>query len=579
MFLSLVESIDRQKFGFLNFTALPFRQNGTQNAFFLVYDVCVEKNEGSEISNYLDADIQVYCLPGLILNSPPLRTVQGLASQLISIIRTIQKKGPYRLAGWGFGGTLAYEMATQLIGEDECIEFLGLFGTNYSRSVNDSYTRIKSQLNDNALLFDNLKKTDTLSDISIIHSLGTEADFAALLAKAQVRSYVPKCLTTDDLRRYLDCWRGYLLAKIEYCPQPISISIHLFVAKRDFFERSYLSWDILLHKEQICLISHSEELKPFLESTDIKLIAEVFSSVIPQEKCNSAILPESQYEPLVPIQTGNAGNLPVFCVPGAGSSSTEFIEMAAAFGTDVPVYGFQPRGLDGSLVPHSTVHAAAEVYLHAISKTYPQGKLHLLGHSFGGWVAFEIAQALISRGRTVASLTLIDTKVPDEDERSILEYTLTDVLMKLIEIYEMSSKQSLEISRQDIDSLEESAQRRLLHDRLIRVGLMPKQSKPESLIGTLRTFGTALRTSYRPANVYTGNVRLVLAFDTDLDEQANIICNENGIVKWKKWAPNLTVMQSKGNHMTMLHSPYVEAIAALILPSNMCDTTGIGSLC
>ena len=39
--------------------------------------------------------------------------------------------GPYRLAGWSFGGILAYEIASQLIGADEEVDFLGALDTFY----------------------------------------------------------------------------------------------------------------------------------------------------------------------------------------------------------------------------------------------------------------------------------------------------------------------------------------------------------------------------------------------------------------------------------------------------------------
>jgi hypothetical protein len=34
--------------------------------------------------------------------------------------------GPYRFAGWSLGGVLAYEVAIQLIGQDQIVEFAGL---------------------------------------------------------------------------------------------------------------------------------------------------------------------------------------------------------------------------------------------------------------------------------------------------------------------------------------------------------------------------------------------------------------------------------------------------------------------
>lgn len=54
----------------------------------------------------------------------------------------------------------------------------------------------------------------------------------------------------------------------------------------------------------------------------------------------------------------------------------------------------QHRGLDGGAEPFSLVETAAQAYLDAIDKVQPEGPVHLLGHSFGGWIVFEMAARL-----------------------------------------------------------------------------------------------------------------------------------------------------------------------------------------
>ena len=51
---------------------------------------------------------------GLDGNTRPLKRVEDIAAHFISEIRTIQKEGPYHLAGQCLGGTIAFEMAQQL---------------------------------------------------------------------------------------------------------------------------------------------------------------------------------------------------------------------------------------------------------------------------------------------------------------------------------------------------------------------------------------------------------------------------------------------------------------------------------
>jgi thioesterase domain-containing protein len=70
---------------------------------------------------------------GLVgLQSPALSggqlatSVEELATQYIEAIRRQQPQGPYDLAGWSFGGLVAFEMARQLSEQGERVAFLGL---------------------------------------------------------------------------------------------------------------------------------------------------------------------------------------------------------------------------------------------------------------------------------------------------------------------------------------------------------------------------------------------------------------------------------------------------------------------
>lgn len=89
-----------------------------------------------EISNYLnlcrwlDDDISVYGLR-FINNqlSPANFTVNELAAKYLQQIRNIQPHGPYFLAGWCIGGTIAFEMACMLEQAGEDVAFLSLINT------------------------------------------------------------------------------------------------------------------------------------------------------------------------------------------------------------------------------------------------------------------------------------------------------------------------------------------------------------------------------------------------------------------------------------------------------------------
>jgi arthrofactin-type cyclic lipopeptide synthetase C len=249
-------------------------------------------------------------------------------------------------------------------------------------------------------------------------------------------------------------------------------------------------------------------------------------------------------------------------MPGAGDSVTRFIALAEALGQDMPVYGLQTRGLDGASVPHSRVEAAAECHVQAIEALYPQGPLHLVGHSFGGWVAHAVAVKFEARGREVASLTLIDSEAPDGHATCGQPYTLTQVLELLIEALQRSSGKDLGLDREAFAETDDASQLRLLQAAMARVGLLPERASPGVLQGLVRSFASALRTVYRPGRDYSGPVSLVLVADPVLDAASNE--HEQGamIAGWQRLMPQLETWHGPGDHFSILKTPDVFSLAA-----------------
>ena len=69
------------------------------------------------------------CLQAIGLDGvrEPLDRVEDMAAEYIQEIRDIQPKGPYCLAGFSIGGTIAFEMARQLVETGEQVAILGVF--------------------------------------------------------------------------------------------------------------------------------------------------------------------------------------------------------------------------------------------------------------------------------------------------------------------------------------------------------------------------------------------------------------------------------------------------------------------
>ncbi|MGA2539191.1 MAG: thioesterase domain-containing protein [Terracidiphilus sp.] len=84
-----------------------------------------------KLSQHLGDDQPFYGLQsqGLDGNSPPLTSIEQMATLYVKHIRRVQASGPYFLGGYCMGGTLAYEVAQQLHAEGESIALLAMLDT------------------------------------------------------------------------------------------------------------------------------------------------------------------------------------------------------------------------------------------------------------------------------------------------------------------------------------------------------------------------------------------------------------------------------------------------------------------
>jgi thioesterase domain-containing protein/acyl carrier protein len=114
---------------------------------------------------------------------------------------------------------------------------------------------------------------------------------------------------------------------------------------------------------------------------------------------------------LVPIR--ESGSLPpVFCVHGIGSQALEFSDLAKALGEDQPVFAFQSRGLDGQSQPFERIEDMAGQYIAEMRRVQPFGPYSLMGYSFGGVIAFEMAHQLKASSESIDFLGLLDSSFP-----------------------------------------------------------------------------------------------------------------------------------------------------------------------
>ncbi|WP_141699581.1 non-ribosomal peptide synthetase, partial [Pseudomonas sp. BIOMIG1BDMA] len=551
------------------------RAGGTQAPLFLVHEFSGLNVYFPALARHVDADIPVYGLEGVAWGEPQLRTLECMAARHIDMMRSVQPHGPYRLAGWSFGGLLAYEIAAQLIGMDEEVSFLGLLDTHVPRLVDQGKARWSVAHAHSLHLLEQCRAFcqaqrpvdgQALATLTQLEGDAAQMDFDTLWQRccdAGLLQPQLAALSRDALWAYLDREVAHGHGQAHYSLLPLTMPVHLFTAEERMDEASRssdtLGWDEVLPTALLQRIRVPGDHQSMMQAPHIAALGQAIGDALNALPATSANTP---YQPVLTIQSGQAGQAPIFCIPGAGDSVTGFIGLSDAFGPAWPIHGLQPRGLDAKALPHSRVETAAQAYLQALEQQCPHGPVHLLGHSFGGWVAFEMALRLQAQGREVLSLTLIDSESPGSSGVVGKPYTATGVLLRLIETLQLAAGKPFGIDQQAFVDLDESAQLATLHAAMVRVGMLSARSTPDVMQGPARAFGAALRTVYQPRQRYNGPVRLVLADDPTLDAQGNQREQTSMIEGWSRHTDHLQTWYGPGNHFTLLKAPHVYSLAS-----------------
>jgi len=413
----------------------------------------------------------------------------------------------------------------------------------------------------------------------------------------QLRSQHP-FLTTEQ---WDDALRKYGFVEVEYFPKTQALGGHILVAKADssfvshvpqrqVHSRSALSqtyiaprnqleqtladiWQKFLGIEKIGIHDDFFELggdsllavqlvanlretfqtyfsaHSLLNAPTIVALAEIISETMPELSKQPALqaLPSS----LVEINAGNRLKKPLFLIHPAGGHVYFYRDLADHLGSQQPVYGIQAQGLEGETEPLSQVEEMATHYIKVMRVRQPEGPYCLGGSSFGGTVAFEMAQQLHALGQKVALLAMIDTPGPGQMPKKLVSDTE-------IIVYMLNVGANLSVSLDELRKLSYDEQVRYLMEekRRLKNPLLPDFD----LIQFRHYFDLFKKNAqamwdYQP-RVYSGKIIFFRA------EEKDAYNAKNPELAWLNLAAGgLEVIDVPGNHITMNEPPHVQVIA------------------
>jgi amino acid adenylation domain-containing protein len=523
---------------------ITLRAEGDATPLFMAHEVSGDVLPYLPFARALKSGFPIYGLQRLGIWH--LESLEQLAAEHVEAMRRVQPKGPYRLAGWSLGAAIAYEMAYQLIGADEEVEFLGMIDgfapSGTSRPEMDDTGVL------NRFIRDRFSKRLGPAEVEELTQLN---DIAQFLEVAKARKYCPSFVTIEDMHRLIKNYRLIPEITDRYSPATLPLTVHFFDAE-DVLPNRSRDWEPLIGhnvRRQVIGGTHITIMQP----PHIQRLADAMSEALENAADSKRAMPD--YCPVFPILLNNPTDAAVFCIPGAGEGIAGFLPLARALGGGVNVYGLQPRGLDDDLAPHSSVTAAAKFYVEAIRKMSHVGPYRLIGHSFGGWVAFEMARQLRQQGQDVAPVIILDAEAPRGRRR---RYTRIDIFLRLIETIEQAYDRELGLTAQELRPLDNKAQMALFLSRMVSAGILPPDTTLDTVHRVMRVFTSNLNTVYLPQSPIDSALAL---FQPTLPASAEREQERvESAADWRQLSPSLSLFQAPGNHMTMLRSPHIQHV-------------------
>jgi len=210
-------------------------REGTETPLFLVHDGYGDELYFSALGQHLPVELPVYGLPGIAPDEPRPHTMGEMAKRMVNLLQQVQTTGPYRLAGWSFGGVLAYEIAQQLLDQGHAVEFLGLMDAVCpgGLGVEDNHEKPPEAILVELCEEQRVQKLLAGSPVAPYAVPNGSLGFDELFNHYKALRMLPENfqhLAPDEARARCHNLELYSRAMVAYHPRPISIPVHLFAA-------------------------------------------------------------------------------------------------------------------------------------------------------------------------------------------------------------------------------------------------------------------------------------------------------------------------------------------------------------
>lgn len=257
---------------------------------------------------------------------------------------------------------------------------------------------------------------------------------------------------------------------------------------------------------------------------------------------------------IVPIQASGDRN-PLFCIHPIGGSVFCYMTLSKHLGNQQPLYGLQ-QPVFNEPNPDLWIENLAKHYIKAMQTIQPTGPYQVLGWSFGGILAYEIATQLKNHDQEVSSLTLIDSFLPNSTN---LTQIIDDNELTLFWVKDLYSSMGKSFTDQSVKlkGLDHQEQLEFICKKINQDGLFPIEIALTYLESILSVFKKNIEglINYHP-KPYEGDIAIYYADKTENDfEKIQMINHWTHLI-----SGNVKLHKVACSHYEILQEPHINLL-------------------
>ena len=305
----------------------------------------------------------------------------------------------------------------------------------------------------------------------------------------------------------------------------------------DFFElggHSLLALDMLVKFEQSCKLRIP--VRTLMEERTIRKIALSLGSVA------AHVLPDG----ITCVQQGSSAR-GMFCMPGLGGVSLQYQQLTTKLHTDRSIYAIELHDFDVAAPVLQSLKLTAMAVVERMRQVQPKGPYSVLGYSFGGNLAVEVAAEIARQGEQVEHVFVIDAYGPGVVVRT--ETLKARIGRNLRQLSKMGARDLLEYV--------EGHLRRRMGPAF--VGLLPG-TKLQRRIMVTAAMGRRAFLSYTPSH-FDGRIVVVRA---DKVEDWLRVTDASGTCGWGSICGKVDVVSMACDHLALFREPHLSELGAHI---------------